>query len=153
LRSLETLVILDRLQTTAPSTFLAHFETMPVVEDATHVSAVNGDQAVRLTTLSPAGASYRVVDEGSLGQWRLEVDSAATGLIYHLHVVQARDAVAPALSPTLNETATQLTVTLGGTTVVFEKGMTSSGGTVNSVPLRADVQPVTLTDSGPVWGP
>jgi len=153
LRSLETLIILDRLQTTAPSTFLAHFEQPPVIEDATHVAAVNSDQAVRLTTLLPAGATYRVFDEGSLGQHRLEVDTASTGLVYFLHVVQARDATAANLNATLTETAAQLTVALGGTTVVFEKGATSSGGTVNGTPLRADVQPVQLGDNGPVWGP
>ncbi|MBL8953229.1 MAG: heparinase II/III family protein [Myxococcaceae bacterium] len=152
LRGLETLVILDRVQTTAPSTFLAHFETAPVLEDATHVSAVNADQAVRLTTLLPAGATYRVVNEGSLGQHRLEVDTAATGLVYFLHVVQARDASGANHATALSESATQLTVTVGGTTVVFEKGLTSSGGTVNGVPLRADVQPVQLGDNGPVWG-
>ncbi len=153
LRSLETLVILDRLQTTAPSTFLAHFETAPVLEDATHVTAVNGDQAVRLTTLSPAGATYRVVDEGSLGQHRLEVDTTATGVVYFLHVVQARGAAGSNLAASLTESATQLTVSLGPTTVVFEKGATSSGGTVDGTALRADVQAVQLTHSGPSWAP
>jgi hypothetical protein len=153
LRGLETLIIVDRVQATAPTTFLAHFETMPTVEDATHVSAVNGDQAVRLTTLAPATATYRVVDEGGLGQFRLEVDNTATGLTHWVHVVQARDAAAGNVNATLAETATELTVSLGGTTVVFNKGMTSSGGTVNGQPLRAEVQAVTLTESGPVWSP
>jgi hypothetical protein len=42
------------------------------------------------------------------------------------------------------------------TTIVIQKGMASSGGTINlagagATGLRADVQGISYTDSGPVW--
>ena len=46
----------------------------------------------------------------------------------------------------------------GWRVVVFEKGQTSSGGTVDlagagATALGAGVQGITYTDGGPVWGP
>jgi hypothetical protein len=43
------------------------------------------------------------------------------------------------------------------TIVIFNKGQTSSGGTVNlagagAMALRGGVQPISYTDNGPVWG-
>jgi hypothetical protein len=44
-----------------------------------------------------------------------------------------------------------------GVTVRFEKGMTSSGGSIRidgtETPFRADVQTMSVTGDGPVWAP
>ncbi len=170
LRGLETTVILDRVASNAVSgktaeavtkTFLAHFEKAPVVEDPNHITYTSGAQALRLTVLVPAAPTTRVIDEKSAkqsvnGQFRLEVVTSGAAQSYFLTVLQAKDAAAPALAPTVAEDATSFTVTLDGThSVVFAKGATSSAGsvTINGVAksLRADVQAIKVTDSGPIW--
>jgi len=171
-RSLETLVILDRLETDTPSrtkTFLLHSETAPQIEDAQHVTLTVGDQALRLTTLVPATPTYRVVNElpcteydgrpCTVGQQRLEVEGA-TGAAqsYILSVLQARGASDANLQPTVTTTADSYTVRLSDSvSVVFQLGMTSSGGSIvidgTATPFRADVEPITVSDSGPFWGP
>jgi hypothetical protein len=174
LRPLETLVVLDRLESNSEvmaaanvvKTFVAHFEQSPVVEDGNHVLAVNGDQAVRLTTLVPAAPSYRVVNEGgSIGQYRLEVETSGAAQSYFLHVLQGRGTSEGNLTTAVSESASAYTVTLslagkGYCRVVFEKGMSSSGGGVacSTTALPAGVQPflsrvqgISVGDSGPVW--
>ena len=67
-RPLETLVILDRLQTAsavATKTFLNHCETNPAVSGNNAATCTVGTQALVMTTLLPAQRDYRVVDEGS----------------------------------------------------------------------------------------
>jgi hypothetical protein len=161
-RSLETLVVLDRLQTAgaaATKTFLNHCETNPVVSGNTSATCTIGAQALTMTTLLPASRSYRVVDEGSHGnsQFRIEVDTTpGTSQSYMLHVLQARDAAGSVLAPSVMDDGASYTVTLDATTsITFEKGMTSSGGsiTVSGVPtsFRADVQSMSVTAAGPEW--
>jgi hypothetical protein len=170
LRGLETTVILDRVESRATGgksaeaidkTFLAHFEKSPVVEDPNHVSYTTGDQALRMTILLPAAPKTGVVDEqeadgSSNGQFRLEVSTSGDAQSYFLTVLQGKDASAPALSPSLADDGTNLTVTLdGSTSVVFVKGETSSGGSVTiggaKKELRGDVQGIKVTDAGPAW--
>ncbi|MDB5212874.1 MAG: family peptidase [Myxococcaceae bacterium] len=170
LRGLETTVILDRVASNAvggktaeavTKSFLAHFEKAPVVEDPNHVTYTSDAQALRLTVLVPAAPTTRVIDEKSAkgssnGQFRLEVVTSGAAQSYFLTVLQAKDAGAPALAPTVADDGTNFTVTLDGThSVVFAKGPTSSAGsvTINGAAknFRADVQPIKVTDSGPVW--
>jgi hypothetical protein len=100
-----------------------------------------------------------VVDEGSHGnsQFRIEVDTTpGTSQSYMLHVLQARDAAGSVLAPSVMDNGASYTVTLDATTsITFEKGMTSSGGsiTVSGVPtsFRADVQSMSVTAAGPEW--
>jgi hypothetical protein len=60
-----------------------HFETSPTVDSA-GVLSVNGDQALRVTTLLPTSPNYRVVNEGvsagKAGQYRLEIDTSGAAL-------------------------------------------------------------------------
>ena len=190
LRDLETTLVFDRLTTgnvttgsdagvTAANevnTFLIHFETNPTLEDATHMTATNGTQALRVTTLVPSAPVRRVINEQScggcsrgIGQYRVELDTSGAAQRYFLNVLQARDATADNIvatvvdsAPTSPTTGT-FTVTLqpatgAATVVVFNKGQTSSGGSVNLagttlLNLRAGVQSISYTDSGPVWAP
>jgi len=170
-RALETLVVLDRLESRVATgwdstpaanvvkTFVLHFEQSPTVQGANSVLGVNGNQALQVTTLVPSAPTYRVVNEGgAIGQYRLEVDTSGSAQTHFLHVLQARDATAANVSATLNETATTYTVTLqhptaGNATVTFNKGMTSTGGSVNGAALTGGVQSIQVTDNGPVWGP
>lgn len=163
-RSLETLVVFDRLQTAdagATKTFVNHCETSPVVSGNSSATCTVEAQALTMTTLLPEQRAYRVVDEGSRehSQFRIEVDTTpGTAQSYMLHVLQARDAAGAALTPTVVDNGTSYTVTLdGSTSITFQKGMTSSGGSIrvggSEVPFRAGVQTMSVTGDGPVWEP
>ncbi|MBP9143769.1 MAG: hypothetical protein KBF21_02610 [Thermoanaerobaculia bacterium] len=163
-RPLETLVILDRLQTASPvatKTFLNHCETNPSVSGDNAATCTVGTQALVMTTLLPAQRDYRVVDEGSHtnSQYRIEVDTTpGTAQSYILNVLQAKGSGDPSLSPSLVDNGPSWTVTLAaGTSITFQKGMTSTGGsiTVGGVPtsFRANVQTMSVSASGPVWAP
>jgi len=109
-RDLETLIILDRLQSLDVSggptaantvkTFLLHSEVKPTLDDATHLTITNGTQVLHETTLLPAsGGTRRVLDESSCsagcskqGQYRVEIDDSGCAVSYFLTVLQARDA-------------------------------------------------------------
>ena len=163
-RALETLVVLDRLQTAsaaATKTFLNHCETSPVVSGNNGATCTVGTQALTMTTLLPAARTYRVVDEGSHGnsQYRIEVDTTpGTSQSYILNVLQARDAAGSALTPSVIDNGASYTVALdASTSITFQKGMTSSGGSIDIggvvTPLRADVQSMSVTADGPAWEP
>jgi hypothetical protein len=120
-----------------------------------------GTQALTMTTLLPAARTYRVVDEGAHAnsQYRIEVDtSPGTSQSYMLHVLQARDAAGPPLTPSVMDNGASYTVTLdGSTSITFQKGMTSSRGSVTiggvTTPFRTDVQSMVVTADGPAWEP
>jgi hypothetical protein len=190
LRDLETTLVFDRVTTgnvtvgsdkglsaaNEVNTFVIHFETNPTLEDPTHLTATNGSQALRVTTLVPsAPVARRVINEQScggcsagVGQYRVELDTSGAAQRYFLNVLQGRDATGSNLVATVvdsvptDPTTGTFTVTLqpsagAATTVVFNKGQTSSGGTVNlagagAVALRTGVQSISYTDNGPAWG-
>jgi hypothetical protein len=159
-RGLETLVVLDRVESDHPGdtkTFLAHCESVPATTPDGAVCTV-GSQALAMKILVPAQRSSRVVYEGKpAGQQRIEFDTRpGTAQSYVLAVLQAKDARAPALTPTVAEDAGSFTVKLNGATSLrFEKGMASSGGVITlgetTRPLAAGVQEMVVTDQGPVW--
>jgi hypothetical protein len=150
-RSLETMVILDRLvansvgtlpATAITKTFIAHCEINWTLEDSNHETCTNGNQALRISTLMPVSFSQRVVNESSCpnaksacntdGQYRLEIDTSGTAQQYFLNVLQARDSSAANLmasavdSNPIDPTSGTLTVTLhpsvgSDTTLVFNK--------------------------------
>jgi hypothetical protein len=182
IKPLETTVVLDRLASTdergppenVVKTFLMHFPLPPQITDAHSVLAVNGTQALRLTSLLSPAPDFRVVDEGDFTghhddpayyQFRLEENVSGTRDSYFLHVLQARDAGGADLALNLTEDATSWTVTLdhptqGHATVVLNKGLDSLGGLVGYSatgtpdlgPLRDSVEPIQVTDDGPAWG-
>jgi hypothetical protein len=107
-----------------------------------------------------------VVNEASNGatcasnacQYRLEVnDNAASGAqSYFLVAIQGLNAGGTALTPTVQDNGTSWTITIDGNHIAtLNKGMSSAGGsvTINGAMknLRADTQPMSITDSGPVW--
>ncbi len=173
-RPLETLVIFDRLSSTSEQgaaenvtkTFVTHFETAPVISGNT-VVGVNGTQALRVTTLVPQSAAPRVVFESGYagGQQRLEVDTKGARDSYMLHVLQAKEASGPNVLIRLSEDANTYTVTLehptnGRAVIVFQKGMSSAGGSFGYsptglpsrlTPILDRVQGISTTSSGPLW--
>ena len=158
-RSLETMVIFDRLDSSSTKTFLAHFEQNPSVDSGDRVvSAANGDQVLRLNTVWPTNASYRLLNEGgAIGQDRLEVDSTGSTQSYFLHTLQAKGASDPVLTPSVTDNGSSFTLTLdhpsrGTVTVVLQKGMSSTGGSVNGIPLFEGMQETSVNENGPVWG-
>jgi hypothetical protein len=188
LRELETTVILDRMESSSdsqhrkgwtgakldaadvPKTFVLHFEqpAKPKLETPSTVLSVNGDQALRVITLVPKAPTYRIVDErpkpeDKVGQQRLEIETKGSAQSYFINVLQARDASAPDVTATVTEDAKSFTVSIvhpsgHKATIVFDKGMASTGGTITTdgctVHALADyVQQITVTDSGPAWGP
>jgi hypothetical protein len=188
IRPLETTVILDRVTAgdvtkgkdaglaaaSQVNTFLIHFETNPTLEDASHLTAVNGDQALRMTTLVPANARRRVINESNCagcskyGQHRVEVDTSGAAQRYFLHVLQARDAAAANIEARVTDSAPRdpeagtFTVTLhprsgADTVLVLPKGRRGAGGTIaiaGAAPVRLtnEVATIAYTDDGPVWG-
>jgi hypothetical protein len=166
-RDIETLVIFDRLEAndmgkvpaaSIKKTFLAHCEAPWTMEDSRHSTCMNGPQALRLTTLVPASNTRQSITEGhpGVGQYRLEVTDSGSAQSYFLHVLQARAATDANLSPSLTDNGSSYAVTLDRThSLVFNKGMTSTGGSItisgSSRSFRTDVQPISYTDSGPVW--
>jgi hypothetical protein len=162
-RDLETLLIFDRIESDTSGrskTFLAHCETNFTTSGANTATCTpgGGTQQMVITSLLPASRSYRVVVEGgSKGQYRLEVDTTpGTAQSYMLHVVQAKAVAGSTLTPSVVDNGSTYTVTLDGThSVVLAKGMTSTGGSItisgSTTSLRSDVQAMSITDSGPYW--
>jgi hypothetical protein len=175
IRPMETLLVFDRLASNSvggtpaasiTKTFLAHFENSPQITSSTSALGVNGSNALRLITLVPANPAYRVVNEAnggsaSVAQYRLEVETSGQAQSHFLHVLQARDASGPDISASVQETASSFQVNLshpssGTATLVFNKGMTSSGGSVSinggpAVTLLNRVQGLQITANGPQW--
>jgi hypothetical protein len=160
-RDLETLVVFDRIQADGGGrtrSFLAHCENAWTAVDGQRRACTTGSQALALTTLVPAAPTYRVVVEGgAYGQHRLEVDDApGTTQSYMLHVLQAKPSSAASLSASVSDDGSSYTVSLDAThSITFAKGMASSGGSITlggvTRALREDVQPMRVTDAGPVW--
>jgi hypothetical protein len=164
LRGLETLVVLDRMESDHPDdtkAFLAHCPTDPVTSSATDSATCTvGSQAYDVWTLLPAGERvvYReVVEGGSRGQWRIEVETTpGTAQSHILTVLKVRSSSGATLAPSVTDGGTTYTVTLDGShSFTFEKGMVSSGGTAivagTPVTLATTVQEMVVTDAGPVW--
>ena len=146
-------------------TFLMHFETPPATT-ANRASAVVGEQVAELITLLPASPAYRVINEDVVGaelygQHRLELDSSGSVESYFLNVVHGRDVGATALAASLTDNGGSWTLTLsdpqqGSVSVLLQKGMSSSGGSVAfgataPVALNPGVQGIQVTNDGPVW--
>jgi len=168
-RDIEVLLVLDRLQAdtaTRTKTFTSHCETSPVSLNASHYTCVDGSQKASYSVLLPTTPSLVVVNEAGNGatcaanvcQYRLEInDNTPIGAqSYFLVAIQGLGASGTALMPAVQDNGTSWTVTLdAGHSATLNKGMSSSGGTVTingtTTNLRTDVEPMTITDSGPVW--
>lgn len=146
-------------------TFLMHFETAPALS-GNRASANVGNQVAELITLLPVTPNFRVVAEDVpgnelYGQHRLELDSSGSAESYFLNVVHGRDSGAAALGASLSDNGNSWTLTLsdpvqGTASIVLAKGMVSQGGSVSlpgaaAVPLRSDVQGISVGTEGPVW--
>ncbi|XXF81089.1 Ig-like domain-containing protein [Myxococcaceae bacterium GXIMD 01537] len=181
-RPLDTLIVFDRLESAnddagVDKTFVVHFPENPTLTGNTYW-ARSGGQEMRVSTLVPTSPTRRIVDERGpvrengtypypVGQFRAEIETSGQVVSHFLHVLQAKDVTGGAdLQISLNETSTSYTVTLvhptrGSAVVSFEKGIASVGGSfgyaasgaVTPAPLRAGVQTMTVTSSGPVWAP
>lgn len=166
IRSFETLVVFDRIESTtaaAAKTFLARFETPPTVDAAGRVvTAVNGPQAVRMTTLVPANPTYRpIVNEGgAIGQFRLELETSGAAQSYFLNVIQARGASDANVTASVNDSGGAYVVSLshpsrGTAIVVLQKGRASSGGTLTlagqAFALSSGVANAVVSDNGVSW--
>jgi hypothetical protein len=188
IRPLETTVILDRITTGAVirgtpantaaqvvTTFVLHSETNPTLNDANHLTITNGTQVLYASTLIPASATRRVINEATcsgcdatIGQYRVELDASGAAQRYFLNVLQGRDTGGSNLTATVvdsnpaDPTSGTFTVTLtpsvgSVTTIVFNKGETSSGGTINvaasgATNLASGMESISYTDNGPIWG-
>jgi hypothetical protein len=147
-RKLEALVIYDR----GANVFLAHCETVPVTSGNTS-TCTNGAHKLVLTSLV-GSPSFGVVTEGSMsGQSRVEVGVSGTEMVT---VLQALDASGTPFVPSLVDNGSSYTVTLDGTvSMSLAKGTSSSGGSITidgtTTSFRSDVQPMTVTASGPAW--
>jgi hypothetical protein len=131
---------------------LAHCETAPQLAGGT-ATCTNGAQALVVTSLVGSPSASVVTEGGQSGQSRIEIRTSHGEMIT---VLQAKDAGAAALAPTVTDGGTTYTVTLGGSTSIqLVKGAASSGGSITAngatTNFRATVQPMTVTASGPSW--
>jgi hypothetical protein len=173
-RGINVLAIVDRLQTdtaTRSTTFVSHCETNPTVVSAT-IKCVDGAQEALYTALVPAAPAIAVIAENANGanasnwQYRIEANNANPGNVvsYNIYTIQLGDtsgfsALTPAIVDSAPGTPTTgtFTITLGpNDSLVINKGITSSGGTIQAAgstkALASGVQGMTITDSGqPVW--
>jgi len=180
LRAMDTLLVFDRLGASADSqtktgwtgdklapeavekTFLLHATASPTVS-GNLVTVTSGTQQLLAHFLVPAAPTLRVVNEGSapVGQYRVEADTSGSALSYFVTALELGGPGSTALVATVAEASDGFTVTLkrgaASAVVSLVKGAVSSGGTVSingaaAEPLRSTVQPITVTDCGPVWG-
>ncbi len=170
-KPLESLVIFDRMASSSAGTtktFLAHFQGAPDLNGSTYTH-VNRDQLVNLTTLLPADPVRRVIDENRHeddNSHRVEIETSGALQSYFLHVVQARSADGDAdLTFELTETETQYRLTLshpskGNAVLVFNKGVTNSGGEFAysqlevpsaTTPFAQGVEEIIATNDGIIW--
>jgi hypothetical protein len=172
-RGINALVILDRFQndlSTTSTTFVSHCETNPTVASAT-VKCIDGTQEALYTALIPVTPTIAIVAENVNSatapnwQYRIESNNSNPGNVvnYQINVIQLGDASGfAALTPSLVDSAPgtpstgTFTITLDANdSLVVNKGVTSSGGTITAAgstkSLATAVQGMTITDSGPVW--
>lgn len=147
-RDLETLVVYDR----GADTFLAHCETAPVISGPKSTCTV-GTDALVTTALLGSPTLHDVVEGSPSGQHRVEIVTSGGTM---LTVLQAKDASAAALSPSVSDTGSQHVLTLDAThSITFTKGASSTGGSIMlggaTTPVRADVQSMIVDAAGPVW--
>jgi len=172
IKPLQTLFIVDRLASTSAGvtkSFLLHTMQNPTIVDGNHVTAVNGDQELRLTTLN-SGYSYDVVFEGNThttyDMYRLQDSTSGSLDDVMLHAIQVGPANGSAVNVSIaSQDANTWTITFtspasGTAKLVLNKGTFSLGGsfgyaasgTPQVTPLADTVQSLTVTEDGPVWG-
>jgi hypothetical protein len=172
-RGINTLVILDRIQTdaaTRSTTFVSHCETNPTVVSAT-VKCIDGTQEALYTALLPAAPAITIVAENANSataagwQYRIEANNSNPGNVvsYNVYTIQLGDASGfSALTPGIvdsipgSPSSGTFTITLDvNDSLVVNKGIKSSGGTIKAAgstnALATAVQGMTITDNGPVW--
>lgn len=102
----------------------------------------------------------------TIGQTRAEIDDTGAAQSYFLHTLAARGTADPDLTRQVTEDAQSFHITLkhptkGTAVIVFQEGMTSTGGefgfaatgTPQTAPLGTGVQTMTISNQGPSWGP
>jgi len=172
-RGINVLVIVDRMQSDSPTrstTFVSHCETKPMVVSAT-IACVDGTQEAFYTALIPASPAIAIVAENANGanaanwQYRIEANNSNPGntVSYNVYTIQLGDASGfSALTPQVvdstpgSPSSGTFTITIdGNNSLVINKGITSSGGTItasgSTKALATAVQGMTITDNGPVW--
>jgi len=145
--------------------FILHFEAAPTA-NANRVAATLGTQTSELITLLPTTPTYRILNEDragdeEAGQYRIELDQIGATDAYFLNIVTGYDSGEAALATSLVDNGASWTITLshpvrGHASIVLNKGMGSSGGSVSInggeiVPLRDSVQGISVTSERPVW--
>ncbi len=156
---LETMIVLDRIEvrdfgnslccqwsaTAMPTIFYFFTRTAPTFDGAAKFTHSFGGQTCRVFTLLPTSPSYNVTDMGDYtgthleSGWylkRVDVQDSGTAQRYFLHVIQAKDDAEADITAVITaEDATTWTIdithaTKGSATVVLNKGMAASQGTV-----------------------
>jgi hypothetical protein len=166
IRPFETVVTFDRLESVSssqPKLFITHFESAPTVdEERRQIVYAQGGQTLRMTTVLPAGVRYRpIVNEGGrIGQHRVELEASGEPQTYFLNVIQAGDDREAAVSAAVTDSGAEFELrvthpTRGTVLLTFQKGVSSSGGTITiggvRTALASTVQKLTVTDQGVTW--
>ena len=172
IKPLQTLFVVDRLESSSAGvtkTFLLHLPQNPTIVDSNHVTMINDDQELRLTTLN-SGYSYSVVNEGQGssdggGIYRLQDSTSGNLDDVMLHAIQTGPTNGSAVNVSItSQDANTWTITFtsassGTATLVLNKGVFSLGGSFGYAasgtpqvnPLASNVETMTVTNNGPVW--
>ncbi len=174
IKPLNTLFIIDRLQSTSASdteSFLLHTPGVAQIVNANNVTFTNGGQELFMATLPTTSShSYSVVDEGdasAVGDIQRLQDNftgSADNVLLHALTMGAAgsDPVSVAIT---GQTSTTWTITftsatLGTATLVLNQGIFSLGGSFGYAasgtpvlsPLTSAVQTIAVSNSGVTWG-
>jgi PKD repeat protein len=174
IKPLNTLFIIDRLQSTSSSvtqSFLLHTPGEPTIVDANDVTFTIGGQELFLTTLPTVSShSYSVSNEGAtdgaIDVYRLQDNVTGSADNVFLHAITTgpagSDPVSVAITGQTSSTwtITFTSATLGTAVLVLNQGTFSLGGsfgyaasgTPQLSPLASAIQTITVTSNGPAWG-
>jgi hypothetical protein len=167
LRALETTIIFDRMESRLPhKVALMHTRGAPTSSGSNSHVSINGDDAVRVTTLVPTVPVYDVVDEQRAnGAHRLELCTGGTGkLECFLNVVQARGKDEADLTIMLTQQGDYWMLALvhptkGSARILLNKGRHAVGGWVGvsatptpPSPVGATMKTFRVGVNVPVWG-
>ncbi len=116
------------------------------------------NEKIIMTTLIPENPIFQVFHEGgTIGQYRLELNTSGTDESYFLNAIQLGDSSMAPLEFTVTETPTSYQVSIDSNHQVnLLKGMESTGGSividVISHPFSQCTQGIHVSDTGPQWG-
>ena len=172
LRDIETMVVVDRLETDATdvsTSFVSHCENNFNISGNVSTCTVSGQEA-KYTALVPSAPNVSVVTENANDanahkwQYRLESENSNPGSVYSysIYTIEMSDSGASTITSSIvdsdagNPLSGTFTITLDASNAItINKGMNSTGGSITAEgvtkTLSSTVDNMSITDDGPVF--